>query len=239
MQNKKKLILLCIVITISLLAGCTSLKTDQTTVSVSGEGIVTVEPDMVSFNISVSESAETTAVAQQKTNKKISVILDQLKQQGIEDKDIKTESINFSTDYKWNDGERTVIAQRASQNISVTVNDLSVFPTLIDSLGTSVDGFEIYGTNFDVADKAKYYAEARSLAYKSALEKAELYALRAGMNVERPLTITENGNTGFSNRLLMKTATTMAAESMSVDTQIPEGTLEVSISVSVQFVLNK
>lgn len=237
MKVKKTGILVLFLISLLLLVGCESLKTDQTTVYVAGEGSITVEPDMVYFNISVSETAPTTGEAQQLANKKISDIINILKQQEIEDKDLKTQYITFSTDYKWEDGQRTFIAERASQNISVTVRNLSNFSTIMDVLGRNITGFEVYGTSFDISDKSPYYAQARSLAYKHALEKAKIYAEQAGMEVERPLTIDETDSTRYTNNLYRTTAKAMVAEEALVDTQVPEGTMDIAISISVKFAL--
>ena len=68
-------ILLILSVLLVLLASCSTLdkstKTDPTVISVSGNGIVYLEADMVKFSINVSETADTTGEAQQKTNKKM------------------------------------------------------------------------------------------------------------------------------------------------------------------------
>ena len=76
-------VLLILSAIIVILTSCSTLssssKTEPTVISVSGNGIVYLEADMVKFSINVSETAYTTGEAQQRTNKKMAQILDLLK----------------------------------------------------------------------------------------------------------------------------------------------------------------
>ena len=47
---------------LALLSSCISTADHRSTVSVDGEGVVELVPDMASFNISVSETKDTTAL---------------------------------------------------------------------------------------------------------------------------------------------------------------------------------
>ena len=62
------------------------------TIAVNGDGKVFATPDMVRIDISVSELASTSKVAQSKVNDKISQVLNVLKTNGIPEKDIQTQS---------------------------------------------------------------------------------------------------------------------------------------------------
>ena len=100
---------MCLVLAVSC-ASMTGAKTQaERTISVSGTGTISLEANMVSFRIEVSETAQTTGEAQQATNKKMSQILSILRDGGIEDKDISTTALNFSTKYAWKDGVQTKV----------------------------------------------------------------------------------------------------------------------------------
>ena len=227
------------------LASCSTLggTTDSTatTVSVSGTGIVYLKADIVTFSINVNESAETTAQAQQKTNEKMTRILEILKSFGIEDTDISTTALNFSSEYYWDNGRQIKTGESVSQTVYVTMKDLDQFPKLADELGSKLTGISFYNVNFDSTQKEAAYSKARELAYQKALEKAELYAKSTGLDIARPVSINEgyvsygSANYKRNDMVFMEEA---AATAAAYDTQTPTGLLSASIDVSVVFELN-
>ena len=225
------------------LASCSTLSgtaKEPATVSVSGTGIVYLKADIVTFSINVNESAQTTAEAQQKTNEKMTKILEILKAFDIKDDDISTTALNFSSEYYWDNGKQIKTGEAVSQTVYVTMNDLDQFPKLADELGSKLTGISFYNVNFDSTQKEAAYSKARELAYQKALEKAELYAKSAGMTISRPITISEGylsyGSANYKrNDMVMMEA---AAEAPAYGTQTPSGLLSASIDVSVVFELN-
>lgn len=237
-------------ILIFALASCASMSgtastesSQMRTISVSGSGTITLSADMVTFSINVSETAPTTAEAQQLTNKKINQILAILKNYKIEDKDISTTALSFSTEYYWDSvsGRQIKEGENVSQTVYVKMGDIDRFGALVDELGSSVSGISFYSTSFDKSDKTQAYEEARELAYQDAYNKALKYAQSAGMELGYPITITD-GYTSYSNRAvaadgLMKATSVEAAASYK--TEAPSGQLSVSSNVSVVFQLLK
>ena len=71
------------------------------TISVMGEGKASVAPDMLVINVSVSELAATTDLAQTQANEKINQVKELLKAADIADKDIKTTNVNVYPEYDW------------------------------------------------------------------------------------------------------------------------------------------
>ena len=225
------------------LASCSTLSgtsKETATVSVSGTGIVYLKADIVTFSINVNESAPTTAEAQQKTNEKMTKILEILKAFDIKDDDISTTALNFSSEYYWDNGKQIKTGEAVSQTVYVTMNDLDQFPKLADELGSKLTGISFYNVNFDSTQKEAAYSKARELAYQKALEKAELYAKSAGLAISRPISINEgyvsygSANYKRNDMVYLEEAATAA----SYQTQVPSGLLSASIDVSVVFELN-
>ena len=225
------------------LASCSTLSgtsKETATVSVSGTGIVYLKADIVTFSINVNESAPTTAEAQQKTNEKMTKILEILKAFDIKDDDISTTALNFSSEYYWDNGKQIKTGEAVSQTVYVTMNDLDQFPKLADELGSKLTGISFYNVNFDSTQKEAAYSKARELAYQKALEKAELYAKSAGLEISRPISISEgylsygSANYKRNDMVYLEEAATAA----SYQTQVPSGLLSASIDVSVVFELN-
>jgi len=234
----------CAVLALAALSSCSTLSGNSgeqtTSVSISGNGTIYLKADIVTFSINVNETKATTAEAQQAANKKMTAILDILRKFGIEDDKISTTALNFSTEYYWDNGKQEKIGESVSQTVYVTMEDIDAFPQLSDELGTKLNGISFYNVRFDSSQKAKASEQARELAYKDALQKAELYAKAAGLQVVRPVSISE-GYTSFSTAnyksadavMLMETA----AATQSYGTQTPTGLLSASIDVSVVFEL--
>ncbi|MBQ2049633.1 MAG: SIMPL domain-containing protein [Spirochaetales bacterium] len=234
----------CAVLALAALSSCSTLSGNSaqtTSVSISGNGTIYLKADMVTFSINVNETKPTTAEAQQAANKKMTAILDILRKFGIEDDKISTTALNFSTEYYWDNGKQEKIGESVSQTVYVTMEDIDAFPQLSDELGTKLNGISFYNVRFDSSQKAKATEQARELAYADALKKAELYAKAAGLEVVRPVSISE-GYASFSTAnyrsadvVMMKTAG--AATEASYDTQTPTGLLSAGVDVSVVFEL--
>ena len=244
----KSFLLLAVAATaVLLLASCSTLnsteKQETTVVSISGSGTVYLEADMVKFSINVSETADTTGEAQQKTNKKMSQIMDLLKKHKIEDNDITTTALNFSSEYYWDNGKQIKTGESVSQTVYVTMKDIGEFAALADDIGTQLTAISFYNVSFDSTQKVVAGKTARELAYQNAYEKAELYAKQAGLEVSRPLSISE-GYTSFSTANYKRAYAEDAVMTMAAapapeayGTQMPTGLLSASVDVSITFEL--
>ncbi len=244
--SKKIVIVLLSAIVLALFASCSTLSgkaEESTVVSVSGSGVVYLEADTVKFSINVNETAETTGEAQQKTNMKITQILDLLRKYEIEDENISTTALNFNSEYYWDNGKQIKIGESVSQTVYVTMKNIERFSSLADELGAQISGISFYNVSFDSTQKVVASKTARELAYQNALEKAELYARQAGLEVVRPLTINEgyvsystaNYKRMYDEDMVMTMAAAEAAPSYG--TQAPSGLLSATIDVSVTFEL--
>lgn len=212
------------------------------TISVSGTGTVKITPDIATFTVGISETAQTTAVARQLVNVKMNQILDILKKSGIEAKDMATNYLTLRPEYVWTDGKQELTGQRASQQVSVTLRgldkDSKKLSSLVDQLGV-VTGIEFSSVQFDRQDKSQAYDEARELAVRKAMDKAGVYAGSSGMTVGTPLSISEQNDVSYSyarNALAVPKAAMMEASgSADYASELPTGELEISCTVYMLF----
>ena len=72
-------------------------------ISVMGEGKTMVKPDMLVINLSVSELADTTELAQTQSNEKVNKVRELLSGLNIPENSLKTTSVNVSPDYDWSE----------------------------------------------------------------------------------------------------------------------------------------
>lgn len=226
-----------------LLASCSTTNpsnSTERTVSVSGSGTVNLRADMVTFTVTVSETKTTTAKAQKAANTKMSKVLEIIRSFGVTDDNISTSSLNYSTQYKWTDGEEVRIGEQVSQSVTVKLENIDVFGSLVDTLGSTVTGIALNRVNFEASDYTKAAEQARKLAYENARDKAMVYAVASGMVVGRPITINDGYDSYGSVRYTVsdaKMANFEAAAAAGPQTETPTGLLSVTVNTSVVFEL--
>ncbi len=226
-----------------LLASCSTTNpsnSTERTVSVSGSGTVNLRADMVTFTVTVSETKTTTAKAQKAANTKMSKVLEIIRSFGVTDDNISTSSLNYSTQYKWTDGEEVCIGEQVSQSVTVKLENIDVFGSLVDTLGSTVTGIALNRVNFEASDYTKAAEQARKLAYENARDKAMVYAVASGMVVGRPITINDGYDSYGSVRYTVsdaKMANFEAAAAAGPQTETPTGLLSVTVNTSVVFEL--
>ena len=234
--------LLGLALIVFLAVSCTSLNTANgtsgKTISVSGTGSVNLKADNVSFRIEISETEETTALAQQSANKKMSQLLAILRENGISDDDISTTALSFSTEYTWRDGQQQKLGETVSQTVYVRMYNLDGFASLADAIGSNISGLSFYNVTFGSTQSKEAENQARQLAYTDALNKAQTYAQAAGLTLGQPITIQDGGSSTYSNKMatdavMFKAAS--AAEEAVYSTETPTGPLTVSAYVEVLF----
>lgn len=232
----KKFLTAVIVVFCLLAVSCATSAKDETerTISVSGSGTVNLKADTVTFSVSVSEIADTTALAQRAANEKVARVLSVIRNFGIEEDCISTANLYFSTSYRWNDGEQIRTGEQVSQTINVKMKDMDNFGKLVDVLGT-INGISLNSVNFIASDYTEAAMKARQLAFENAHDKALVYSSMSNMELGSPVSITD-GYDSYSNYrsyvVDAKMATMEAAR-----TEAPAGLLSVTINVNVVFEL--
>jgi len=213
---------------------CTSAQGLVRTIEDSGTGEVTLEPDIATFSIQVSEKGETTKEAQRAANEKMGVLLSVLRANGTAEKDLKTTAITLRPSYIWVENKQVLEAQVAAQTLSVTVRDLAKLGTIIDELAT-VSNISLNSIVLDKEDKREGMEEARRLAVANARAKADLYAREAGMEVSNVVTISEYSTASNPYNPRMKVMAMASEAAYDMATEIPAGTLTLTATLSVVF----
>lgn len=231
MKQKRIAVFGLLVAVVLLLTSCMSSKDLVRTIEVSATGEVMLTPDIASFSIQVSELGKTTSEAQAFANEKMAQLLSIMRENGVEEKDIKTTMLNLRPSYQWIEGKQFLEGQVASQSLSVTLRNLDKLGSMIDQLG-EVSGMYLNSVMLDKEDKSVGLEQARQQAVQKALAKAELYAQGAQMQVGKPITISEY--TAASNPYNTRMKVAMASESAyDMATEIPAGTMTVTSTVSM------
>ncbi|MDP3962346.1 MAG: SIMPL domain-containing protein [bacterium] len=174
-------------------------------ITVSGTGEVISIPDIATFSFSVTENAKNVDEAQAKATEKINKAIQALKDNGVEDRDIKTLSYNISPHYEYVNEAPTVSpylprpprqilnGYDVSQTVQVKVRDLSKAGSLFSTIG-SLNVQNVNGLNFSIDDIDAVKAEARQLAIENAKEKAKSLSKQLGVRTVRVTSFYENSD---------------------------------------------
>lgn len=235
MNKRRTITLILLIAAVALtMSGCMSAQSVVRTIEVSATAEVTVEPDIATFSIQVSEKGETTKAAQQAANEKMGALLSTLRANGIEEKDLTTTAINLRPSYVWIENKQVLEAQVASQSVTVKVRNLAVLGSIIDQLG-EVSSITLNSITLDKEDKSEALEQARRQAVANARAKADLYAAEAGKEVSNVVTISEFSTASNPYSLRMKVMAMASEAAYDMATEIPAGTLTITATLSAVF----
>lgn len=159
-------------------------------ISVSGKGEVVAPADIAEFSFSVTEENIKIGEAQKVATKKINDILDFLKKQGIDSKDIKTTGYTINPRYEYDydkstyANNRRLVAYVVSQSTDVKVRKLEDAGVVMAGLG-ALGANDISGLTFKVDKEDDLLKEARSKAIAEARQNAEKLAGELGVDLVR------------------------------------------------------
>ena len=179
-------ILFCVLSAPALVAG---------TLIVEGEGQVSRAPDHAVIEVSLHEQGRDAGAILLILRTRVDVVIDALKQNGIDEKHIATQRLDVRLDYDCDKKQRAPCDYIASTSLRIRQNDLSKLPTVLDvASALEVDGLSDLRLRYDPTQAD--YDLALTCAVTAALHKAELIALASGQRLGSIQEIRENGSVG-------------------------------------------
>jgi len=159
-------------------------------ISVTGTGTVSAAPDQARFSFAVRAEASTAAEALDQTSATTSVVLDALKESGVDEADLKTQQIAVFPLYS--SDARRVTGYTASNSVSALIRELDRAGQIVDA-AVEAGANEVFGPSLDISDIAALADEARSLAVAQARENALALAAAAGVELGEIIALAETG----------------------------------------------
>ena len=187
---------LCLILTTTL--SCHAADTtapSPSTISVSGEGVVTAVPDMASVSVGVTTQAKDAAEAMAANNRAMTSLVATLDTFSIAATDRQSSGFNVYPRYdRPADGRNSteITSYVVSNQLTIRVRDIDRLGELLSAVVTSGSN-QLGSLSFGNSNAADLLDEARALAVKDAQRKASLYAAAAGGKVGRVVSITESG----------------------------------------------
>ncbi len=209
-------------------------------VSVSGTGEVFAVPDIATITFSVINESETAEEAIRESAEKMNQAINFLKEQGIENSDLKTTNLGVYPRYEYRSagemfppsGERELVAYQANQSLEVKIRNL-------DEVGSIIEGTINVGANqvsnlfFTVEDEEELKNKAREMAIAEANKKASELENQLGIKLKRIVSYNETGQPYLMRDFAV------GAETMAMDSDTPviepgENRIEVGVNIGYQ-----
>jgi uncharacterized protein YggE len=165
-------------------------------IEVSGEGMVSAAPDFARVTLGVTTTGRDAREATAANAKSANALVALIKSEGVAPADIQTSNLSISPTFSQpatgQGGAATINGYSVSNNVTVTVRDISHLGALLDK-AVAAGANSIYGIGYGENDPSALLDTARPLAVADARRKAEIYANAAGAKVGRLMELTEEG----------------------------------------------
>lgn len=203
------------------------------TVRASGEGRVSVKPDVARVTTGVQATGKDLARTTADASARMRRVLDALAQLGIAEKDVQTTRHDVQVERPWENGRPgPITGYTVSDEVRVTVRDLAKLPQVLDRV-LSVGSNMLQGLVFERDDPAPARLEALARAVAAARAKAEVMAKAAGVTLGEPIAVEEGGGAP-QPPVPWARAEMMAAKDGAA---VAPGELEISASADVTFAI--
>src|SRR5262249_39547466 len=128
---------------------------DVAQITVTGDGEVRAEPDQATISVGVSQTGTTSGEAMDAVNRAMASVIASVKALGVADRDIQTSGLSLQPVYRStqrsNDQPPEIVGYRASQNLTVTVRNLSQAGPVLDA-AVAAGANTIGGIRFGISD---------------------------------------------------------------------------------------
>jgi uncharacterized protein YggE len=199
------------------------------TLSIVGTGVVTTKPDTATVSAGVTTQASKASEAMSSNAAAMAKVIDALKAEGIDSKDLQTEFVSVQPRY--DDRGVEIVGYTASTSVAAIVRDLAKVGGVIDA-AVAAGANTVGGPSLARDDQDKLYRDALEDAVAKARLKATALARAAGVSLGAIRSVSEStqeaGPVMFSG---------FAAKD-AAGTPIEPGTAEITASVRVVFAIS-
>lgn len=215
----------------------------QDMITVSGKGEAFAVPDIATFSFSITEEGKDVGEANNKSSTKNNAVMKYLKDNGIEERDIKTEGYNANPKYDYSQvtcvrypcptQAPRLIGYEVSQTVSVKVRNADKAGDILSGVG-SLGVTNVSGLTFTVDDEEALKAEARAKAIADAKAKAEKLAKDLGVRLGDISSFYEDNNPVYP-MYSMETKNMAMGGDARVVPDIAKGENKVTVNVNVTY----
>jgi uncharacterized protein len=167
--------------------------TRQQAITVVGQGISRVEPDIAVANIGVQVANADVREASSEAQEIMNAVLAAIQEEGVAEEDIQTSGFSIFADFgpigPAGEQPQTPL-YRVSNNVNATIRDLEQVAAVLDAaIGAGANN--IFGVNFSIDDPSAAETEARAQAIERAQTKAQELADLTGLELGNVISVSE------------------------------------------------
>lgn len=210
-------------------------------ISINGEGEVLAVSDIASIVINLSKEANTAKESQTLLNESLVKTLSYLKEQQIEDKDIKSEYGGLNPKYSYEKcyvypcpSEQKIVGYTATQSITVKIREVDSANTIKTGLA-EIGITDISGPTFSIDNEDNFKDQARSQAINDAKAKAEILAKELGVKLGKVVSFYENNGNGYQRYELKSAMTSSVAMDSVAAPTLPKGENKITSNVTITY----
>lgn len=204
-------------------------------VVVTGEGVISIDPDRAILRLGVTREAPRAQEAQQRVNRVLGEILEGVTALGIEERKIQSSTLQLNPVYQGHsqqDGRR-ISHYQATYLVSIDVDELDRVGPVVDA-ALSAGANELRGVQYGVRDDSEARQQALRQAVDQASKKAGAMAEAAGVRLGELLGMSESY--ASSGPVVSTQMRAMAGEAASA-TQVLPGQIDVSARVQLRYAI--
>ncbi|WP_291737826.1 SIMPL domain-containing protein [Leisingera sp. F5] len=199
-MKAKKILAAALMLSMSAGTLAASEATALRQITVNGESMLQVAPELATITLGVTEEAEEAAMAMAAVSEAMGAVIARLKDGGIAAADMQTRQISmhpvWSQDRSYDSGgRREITGFQASNTLMVRVRGLDRLGPVLDTVLTA-GANQFQGPSFGVEDPSAVTDQIRGEAVKDAIRKAQQLAEAAGMELGPVRSINERGGGG-------------------------------------------
>jgi uncharacterized protein YggE len=218
------------------------------TISFTAEGKVLAKPDIAKITFYVINQGEKAEIVQKENDKRMQEAVAFVKNQGVEEDDIRTVQYNLSPQYDYNwcrEGNEKlylscppkIIGYKLDQGVEVKIRDFDKIDTIVG--GLSEKGVnQVSDVSFTIDDTENYKNEARIQALEKVEKRAKLLVSKSSIKLGKIIDISE----GQGTYPIYRQAEMGAISDSSVEIPVPTapiepGTQEITVTLTVTYKL--
>jgi uncharacterized protein YggE len=185
------------------------------------------------LRLGVRVEAATVAEAREQAAQLQTAILNSVKDNGVESKDLQTSNFSIQPLYTA-DSSRAIRGYSVTNTLSLKVRKLADVSKIIDdATAAGSNNITVQGLTFGIDDPEEIKAEARKLAMDQAKQRAKETADNAGVSLGKPISISEGYSGGVYDTALPVAAG--SATRADAPTPIESGSLDIVVNVQVVY----
>lgn len=199
-------------------------------ITVTGDAVISAEPNQAQIDIGVVTQARTAPDASKENAERLTRVLTEIKKLLGKDDDVKTSGYSLTPTYRYPQGGKPeIVGYSASNTVRIKTNHLEIVGRLIDA-AMQAGANNVNRLVFTLKDEQAAQLDALRSASAKAKNKAEAVASSLGLKIVKIVSVTENER---AVQPVFRQAMAARAEAAATPTPVEPGTVEVRSTVSM------